>query len=325
MSIKDAVQSARNLLDVETRALEGLKNLVEEENFHSTVEIILNCKGRVVVSGMGKSGIIGHKIAATLASTGTPAFFMHPGEALHGDLGMTRKEDVFLLLSNSGETEVIQLLPSLKLFGNKVLALTGKAESTLAREADAAIVYTIDEEGCPIGLAPMASTTATLALGDAIAAALMHVRGFQKKDFAKFHPAGSLGRRLLTRVKDLMTSDFPCVLHSVSLSAALQKMIETNLGAVFVIDEKKDLLGLISDGDVKRSIQKGEKFLELNVIDVMTKSPRCVEQDTLAEIALREMESGGRLISVMPVVDSHESGKLVGLLRMHDILQAKIK
>ena len=271
---------------------------------------------------MGKSGLIGQKIAATLASTGTPSFFMHPGEALHGDLGMTRKEDVFLLLSNSGETEVIQLLPSLKLFGNSVVSISGRVDSTLARQSDAPIVYKVDEEGCPIGLAPMATTTVTLILGDALATVLMTARGFRRDDFAKYHPAGSLGRRLLTRVSDLMVRELPILGEDASMRDALELLIETNLGVVMIQCRSGRLLGVISDGDVKRAIHKSEKFSESSVLNVMTENPRTITSNTLAEKALRDMETDERLITFMPVVDDE---KLVGLLRLHEIIQAKIK
>lgn len=322
LSQSEKTTAAKKLLKIQQKAISNLEGVLESTAFQKAVDLIINCSGRVVVSGMGKSGLIGQKIAATLASTGTPSFFMHPGEALHGDLGMTRKEDVFLLLSNSGETEVIQLLPSLKLFGNSVVSISGRVDSTLVRQSDAPIVYKVDEEGCPIGLAPMATTTVTLILGDALATVLMTARGFRRDDFAKYHPAGSLGRRLLTRVSDLMVRELPILGEDASMRDALELLIETNLGVVMIQSRSGRLLGVISDGDVKRAIQKSENFLESSVLNVMTENPRTITSNTLAEKALRDMETDERLITFMPVVDDE---KLVGLLRLHEIIQAKIK
>ena len=322
LSQSEKIVAAKKLLKIQQKAISNLEDVLECEAFQKAVELIINCSGRVVVSGMGKSGLIGQKIAATLASTGTPSFFMHPGEALHGDLGMTRKEDVFLLLSNSGETEVIQLLPSLKLFGNSVVSISGRADSTLVRQSDAPIVYQVDEEGCPIGLAPMATTTVTLVLGDALATVLMTARGFRRDDFAKYHPAGSLGRRLLTRVSDLMVRELPTLGEDSNMRDALELLIETNLGVVMIQNQAGKLMGVISDGDVKRVIHKSENFLESSVLNVMTSNPRTISSNTLAEKALRDMETDERLITFMPVVDNE---KLVGLLRLHEIIQAKIK
>ena len=322
LSQSEKTTAAKKLLKIQQKAISNLEGVLESTAFQKAVDLIINCSGRVVVSGMGKSGLIGQKIAATLASTGTPSFFMHPGEALHGDLGMTRKEDVFLLLSNSGETEVIQLLPSLKLFGNSVVSISGRVDSTLVRQSDAPIVYKVDEEGCPIGLAPMATTTVTLILGDALATVLMTARGFRRDDFAKYHPAGSLGRRLLTRVSDLMVRELPILGEDASMRDALELLIETNLGVVMIQSRSGRLLGVISDGDVKRAIHKSENFLESSVLNVMTENPRTITSNTLAEKALRDMETDERLITFMPVVDDE---KLVGLLRLHEIIQAKIK
>ena len=322
LSQTEKIVAAKKLLKIQQKAISNLEEVLECEAFHRAVDLIINCSGRVVVSGMGKSGLIGQKIAATLASTGTPSFFMHPGEALHGDLGMTRKEDVFLLLSNSGETEVVELLPSLKLFGNSVISISGRPDSTLVRQSDAPIVYKVDEEGCPIGLAPMATTTVTLVLGDALATVLMTARGFRRDDFAKYHPAGSLGRRLLTRVSDLMVRELPLLNEDADMRDALELLIETNLGVVMIHNKIGKLIGVLSDGDVKRVIHKSEGFLESAVIDVMTRDPRTVTSNTLAEKALRDMETDKRLITFMPVVDDD---KLVGLLRLHEIIQAKIK
>ncbi|MCJ8347782.1 KpsF/GutQ family sugar-phosphate isomerase, partial [bacterium] len=250
------IEIAKDLVRVEIEALKGLGTTLESKAFSDAINLILECEGRLVVTGMGKSGIIGNKIAATLSSTGTPTICLHPAEALHGDLGVVRSGDVVLALSNSGETEeIISLLPSIKLFGNKLISITSNIDSTLAKESDAPIVYKIDKEGCPLNLAPMASTTVSLVLGDALSAVLMKKKNFQARDFARFHPKGSLGRKLLTRVKDLMCTDLPCLSSNKTMKDAIELMISSNMGAVLVQDEK--LLGIISDGDVKRVLQEG--------------------------------------------------------------------
>ncbi|MCO4783362.1 MAG: KpsF/GutQ family sugar-phosphate isomerase [Candidatus Cloacimonetes bacterium] len=312
--------TAKELVSVEIEALKGLGSTLDSQAFLDAVEIIYQCKERLVITGMGKSGIIGNKIAATLSSTGTPAIVLHPAEALHGDLGVVREGDVVLALSNSGETEeIISLLPSIKLFGNKLISITSNVDSTLARESDAPIVYHIDKEGCPLNLAPMASTTVSLVIGDALSAVLMKRKNFQARDFAKFHPKGSLGRKLLTRVKDLMCTDLPFVDSTKTMKEALELMISTNMGAVLVHDDK--LLGIISDGDVKRVINEGGAFMEMSVLDAMTKTPITVGPEQMAEEALRIMENRSKLITILPVVDQQ---KVIGMIRLHDILQAKI-
>jgi arabinose-5-phosphate isomerase len=317
------LESAAQLVEIESSAIESLKAVVVQESFVNAVELLMQSTGRVVVTGMGKSGIIAKKISATLASTGTASLFLHPAEALHGDLGMTREQDIFIALSNSGDTEeIVALLPSLRLFGNKVIAITGKPHSTLAQEADAAILYDLKEEGCPIGLAPMASTTITLVLGDALAATLMQLKGFQRRDFARFHPKGSLGRKVLTRVQDLMTRTVPRVHEGQKMKEVLEVMIETNLGAVIVANSSQTLVGLVSDGDVKRHLHQNADFLNLEVGSVMTRNPMSIQQNELAETALRIMETGGGPITVLPVL---KENRVVGLIRLHDIVQAKIQ
>lgn len=314
---------ALNVLKTEISGLQSLEKLFVSEEYTQAVRLILDCRGRVVVTGMGKSGIIGKKIAATLSSTGTPAFFLHPSEALHGDLGTVLKEDIFLALSNSGEsTDVLSLLPFLKLSGNNVISLTGRRYSNLAQQSDVALVYDISCEGCPLGLAPMATTTASLVIGDCLAASLMRARGFRREDFARFHPGGNLGRRLLTRVDGLMQTVLPLVLEHDLMSQALAVLIETNLGLVLVCDENKQLKGVISDGDVKRMIINDADFLHTEVCKLMHCNPITVTRFELAETALRIMETGQRLITVLPVIDNDT---VVGVLRMHDVLQAKIK
>ena len=309
-------------------AIASLELLVSSlgDDFNAAVEKIYSIKGRVVVTGMGKSGIIAKKISATLASTGTPSFFMHPAEAVHGDLGMIIPADVVLALSATGETdEILKLLNNLRLRGVPVIAIVGAPESTLAKHADITLLAQIVEEGCPIGCAPMASTTTTLVLGDALAAALMQKRGFKREDFAVFHPGGSLGRRLTTTVKDLMIPQekLPLISPQAEMGELIKVMMATNLGAVFIVDENKELLGLITDGDIKRLLDReGEGFFALSVKECMTQSPMTVQQSELAEAALRVMEQK-RQITVLPVIDG-EGKRVVGLLRLHDIIQAKI-
>lgn len=317
------VKAALDTLAVSQEALTSLTSLVQSEEYSTALQILMECKGRVVVTGLGKSGLIGRKICATLASTGTPALFMHPCEALHGDLGMTVSEDVFLALSNSGQTEeLIALIPSLKLFGNKLIAITGNPNSTLAKEANASLVYNIGREGCPLNLAPMATTTATLALGDSLAAALMKIRNFESKDFARFHPRGALGRKLLSRVRDLMSRTLPLVSKEATMLVALQVLIDTNLGAVLVSNPDGSLAGLISDGDVKRLLRNYEKLAGMGVSEIMTVNPVTVQEDLMAEEALRLMQNPERFVTVVPVLSEK---KLTGILRMHDILQFKIR
>jgi len=321
-----ALEAGRRTLDVEHRVLAALAGELGEE-FLRAVEVLEGIRGRVVVTGMGKSGIVGHKISATLASTGTPSFFLHPAEAIHGDLGMITRHDAVLTISNSGETEeMVRLLPSLELLGVPTVAICSKAESTLARFAEVALLLPLEEEGCPIGLAPMASTTATLALGDALAAALIERKGFRPEDFAVRHPGGSLGRRLLTRVRDLMVplEDGGRIEPGTPMQAVLEEMLSSNLGAVVVVGEGERLLGIVTDGDLKRNLVEGAAFLERWVDEVMTRTPLVCDPEVLAEAALRMMEErpGGQ-VTVLPVVD--EGGTLHGLIRLHDILKAKIR
>lgn len=314
---------ALNVLRTEIEGLKSLEGLLVSEEYSSAVRLILECRGRVVVTGMGKSGIIGKKIAATLSSTGTPAFFLHPSEALHGDLGTVLCDDIFLALSNSGESsEVLSLLPFLKLSGNKIISLTGHRYSNLAQQSDVALIYEVTCEGCPLGLAPMATTTVSLVVGDCLAASLMKARGFCREDFARFHPGGSLGKRLLTKVNDLMKTNLPVISETDLMSHALSVMIETNLGLVLAVDENNILKGLVSDGDIKRLIANDADFMRTEVRNVMSRNPVTVGRFEMAETALRIMETGQRLITVLPVIDG---GRVVGVLRMHDILQAKIR
>jgi arabinose-5-phosphate isomerase len=278
----------------------------------------------VVLTGIGKSGIIAKKISATLASTGTPSFFLHPTEALHGDLGMLTKKDVVIAISNSGETEeLIRLIPQIRLIPAKIISIVGNPNSTLYKEADASILFYVNEEGGYLNLAPMASTTVSLALGDAIASVLMEKRKFKKEDFVRFHPAGSLGRKLMLKVKDIMHRDnLPIVRRETPLMDVIKEMITANLGAVLVRGRKGHLRGIITDGDFKRILDTHkEKIFELKAVDVMTPKPIYIYEDMLAEEALKMMQKK-REITVLPVVDKNK--KIIGLLRMHDVIKAKI-
>jgi arabinose-5-phosphate isomerase len=317
------LQLGRAVLDTEAEAILALKARVDAA-FVSACEYMLHCEGRIVVTGMGKSGHIGDKIAATLASTGTPAFFVHPGEASHGDLGMITPRDVVLALSNSGETEeILTILPIIKRLGIPLITLTGNPHSRLARAADANIDVSVAKEACPLGLAPTASTTASLAMGDALAIALLESRGFTEEDFARSHPAGSLGRRLLLRIEDLMHTGaaVPRVGESATLSEALLEMSRKGLGMTTVVDEAGRLKGIFTDGDLRRLLDHGEvRIRKLCVSEVMQRHCITVESHLLAAEALRIMDD--KRINALPVTDTE--GVLVGALNMHDMLRAGV-
>jgi len=320
------LERAKNTIKTTIRSLKRLEESIGDD-FCSVVEALYQVKGRVVVTGMGKSGIVGKKIAATFASTGTPAFFMHPAEAVHGDLGMIVSEDIVLALSNSGETEeILELLNNLKLRGISLIAIVGKKNTTLGKHAEITLVGEIVEEGCPIGCAPMASTTTALVLGDSIASALMEKRNFKREDFALFHPRGSLGRKLTLTVSNLMIKGdkLPLVAPDVTGQELIKAMMDYNQGAVLVAGNDRKLLGVITDGDIKRLLDKmSAEFLELSVSKYMNDNPCTVEENLMAEAALRIMENPtGNPISVLPVVTTNDI--VVGLLRIHDIIRAKI-
>jgi arabinose-5-phosphate isomerase len=317
-----ALQLARETLDIEAEALMGLKSRLDAR-FSEAVQMMLNVKGRVVVTGMGKSGHIGSKIAATLASTGTPAMFVHPGEASHGDLGMIKAVDVVLAISNSGESdELVSILPVLKRLGVPLIAMTGGLTSALAQHADVVLDSSVSKEACPLNLAPTASTTTQLALGDALAVALLDARGFKAEDFARSHPGGSLGRRLLTHVSDVMRKDdqVPSVLPSASFSELMQEMSRKGLGASAVVNEARHILGIFTDGDLRRLIEKGLDLRLLQAKDVMHANPRTVNHNALAVEAAELMEQF-KITSVLVVNDSHE---LCGALNTNDLMRAKV-
>lgn len=316
----DSPQLIRDALAIEIEALQAVSAKVGP-SAEQAVELLLRCAGRVIVTGMGKMGLIGRKIAATLASTGTPAFFLHPAEAYHGDLGIVTNQDVVLALSNSGQTEeVVNLLPHFKRLGTKIIALTGQADSALARHADVVLDTAVPREACPLDIAPTASTTAALALGDALAAALTAKRGFTRDDYAIFHPGGSLGRKLLYTVADLMHTDeaLPLVRPEETLREAIPVISNKRLGTALVADEQNRLLGVFTDGDLRRVFEKHADPLTQSMQDVMTASPKATRPDTLAAEALRVMEDSA--ITALPVVDEDHS--LVGILHLHDLIRA---
>ena len=317
-----ALQFARETLDIEADALMRLKSRLDER-FSLAVQLMLHVKGRVVVTGMGKSGHIGAKIAATLASTGTPAMFVHPGEASHGDLGMITAVDVVLAISNSGESdELVSILPMLKRQGIPLIAMTGGPGSSLAKHADIVLDSSVAKEACPLNLAPTASTTVQLALGDALAVALLDARGFKAEDFARSHPGGSLGRRLLTHVSDLMrTGDqVPSVLPQAGFSDLMREMSHKGLGASAIVDEGQHILGIFTDGDLRRLVEKGVDLRALTAKDVMHSNPRTIQQDALAVEAAELMEQF-KVTSVLVVT---ASGILCGALNSNDLMRAKV-
>ena len=317
-----ALRLARETFDIESKALLGLKAR-QGEGFTRAVLAILQCTGRVVVMGMGKSGHVGRKIAATLASTGTPAMFVHPAEASHGDLGMVTPGDVVLAISNSGESdELAAILPALKRVGITLVAMTGRAGSSLANHADLVLDSGVDEEACPLNLAPTASTTAQMALGDALAVALLDARGFREEDFARSHPGGALGRKLLTHVRDVMRSgdEVPSVPPDTSFVDMMKEMTRKGLGATAVIDPAGQVLGIFTDGDLRRLVESGQDLRGLTAREAMHPKPRLVRADALAVEAADLMEQH-RITSVL-VVDA--AGVLVGALNTNDLMRAKV-
>lgn len=318
---KDAsISAAERVLDIESRAVRALKDRLDS-NFSKAVNMALGVTGKVVVSGMGKSGIVGQKIASTLASTGTPAFFLHPAEGVHGDLGMLMGNDLLIAISNSGETEeLIKIIPVVKRIGVAMIAMTGKKRSTLARHADAVLDIGVKEEACPLGLSPTASTTACLAMGDALAVALLEKRGFRAEDFASLHPAGALGRRLM-KVEDLMHSgvDMPAVSSGTWMKDAIIVMTGKRMGLAGVFKGRK-LTGVITDGDLRRSLEKGTPdLLNKTVDEVMTRNPRTIEKGALVEAALKKMEEHS--ITSLFVLDGADT---VGVVHMHDLIRAGV-
>lgn len=321
-----AVDLARETLQIEADAIIALKNRLTSHSDHSfaqAVALLFGCSGRVVVSGIGKSGHIARKIAATLASTGTPALFVHPAEAAHGDLGMVTENDAFVAISNSGETaELLAIVPIIKRMGAKLIAMTGNDGSSLAQLANVHLNVHVDKEACPLNLAPTASTTATLALGDALAVALLDAHGFQEEDFARSHPGGALGRRLLTHVRDVMrTGDaIPAVPADISLSNALLEITKKGMAMTAVVDAEHHVIGIFTDGDLRRLIENVQDFTKFTIADVMHVNPRTIGPDQLAVEAVELMEQFR--INQLLVADSDR--KLVGALHIHDLTRAKV-
>lgn len=316
------LEQARQVLRMEAEAvLEQVERI--DEHFKAAVEMIMACPGRTVITGMGKSGIIGRKMAATLASTGTPSFYLHPAEGIHGDLGMVTEGDVVIALSNSGETgEVLHILPSLRRIGAKLIAMVGNPNSTLAKNSDIVLNVGVTREACPLGLAPTSSTTAALAYGDALALALLSKRKFTASQFAVFHPGGSLGRKLLLSVEDIMHSgtENPLVKADISVQDALFVITDKGLGAVSVVDDDNKMLGVLTDGDIRRGLSKGVDFLKRPVTELMTASPKTITKEKLAAQALHIMESNRpKPITVLPVVDAENH--VIGLLHMTDLVR----
>ena len=313
---------AREVLDIEAAAVQALSQRLDD-TFLSALDLLLRCEGRLIVSGMGKSGHIARKIAATFSSTGTPAYFVHPGEASHGDLGMVAAGDVFIALSYSGESaELLTILPVIKRQGAKLISLTGNPRSSLATASDVHLDTAVAKEACPLALAPTSSTTAALAMGDALAMALLDAKGFSAEDFARSHPSGSLGRRLLTHVRDVMHSgaQAPAVKENAPLSEAILEISRKGLGMTAVVDDHGKLVGVYTDGDLRRTLEKRLDIAATRVSDVMTRNPRTIKADAMAAEAVQVMENFN--ISQMPVVDDDHT--LIGALNMHDLLHAKV-
>ena len=321
-----AVQLASQTIQIEADALMALQtrlNGTDATHFSQAVQLLLNCKGRVVVSGIGKSGHIARKIAATFASTGTPSFFVHPAEAAHGDLGMVTPQDVFIAISYSGEAaELMSILPIIKRLGVKLIAFTGNPASSLGKISDIHLSLQVDKEACPLNLAPTASTTVTLALGDALAVAVLDARGFREEDFARSHPGGALGRRLLTYVKDVMrTGDaIPRVSPETKFTSALLEITKKGMAMTAVVDAEHNILGVFTDGDLRRMMEGVCDFTQISIADVMHTAPRSIRADQLAVEAVEVMET--YRINQLLVTD--DAGKLVGALHIHDLTRAKV-
>ena len=314
---------AKNVLDIEANSILRLKQFIGED-FERAVEIIFNCKGRVIVTGMGKSGLIGRKIAATLTSTGTPSYFLHPAESTHGDSGIITRNDVVIAISNSGETqELLNLLPLIKRFGVATIAMTGKLSSTLANSADVVLNISVEREACPLNKAPTASTTATLAMGDALAVCLLQKRGFTEKDFLLFHPSGALGKGFTYKVSDLMLTDIdklPIAQETDSFADVIELISEKKLGMAMIIDKNGTLKGVLTDGDIRRTLIKYQNIRPLIAKDVMSINPKKISKSDYGAAALHLMEKYS--ITVLAVVD--ENDKPTGVIHIHDLLKAGV-
>ncbi len=322
MTLNSINELAKDVLDIEAKAILRLKNNIGDD-FDKAVDILYNCKGRVIVTGMGKSGLIGKKIAATMSSTGTPAYFLHPAESTHGDSGVITRNDVIIAISNSGETqELLNLLPLIKRFGCEMIGMTGNLNSTLAKTSEVTLDISVEREACPLGKAPTASTTATLAMGDALAVCLMEKKGFTKEDFLMYHPSGKLGKGLTYKVRDLMiTGDkMPVVSDDESFTDVINTISEYKLGMAMVVDSDKKLSGVLTDGDIRRTVIKYHDISNLKIKDVMTSNPKRITSDAYAASALNLMEKFS--ITALAVVD--ENNIPVGVIHVHDLLRAGV-
>jgi arabinose-5-phosphate isomerase len=320
----DIVEEAKRVLKVEAQSILDLAERIDD-NFSRAVEYLYRCKGKVVLMGMGKSGLVGRKISSTFASTGTPSFFLHPAEGLNGDFGMLAKEDVIIAISNSGETrELLEVLPLIKRYGNRLITFTGSSNSTLAKAGDVNLDIRVKEEACPLGLAPTASTTVTLALGDALAVALMGKRNFKKEDFAILHPGGTLGKRLLLKVEDLMHVEkaFPMVSEKTLMKDAVFEITSKRLGVTGVGNAEGHLVGVITDGDLRRALEKFSDLFNREASEVMTKNPKWIERDALAAKAVQRMEEYS--ITSLFVFDRGGDKVPVGIIHLHDLLKAGV-
>ncbi len=318
-----SIEIGKRVLSIEAKAIEDLNRRIDD-NFEKAVDILYACKGRVVVTGMGKSGLIGKKISATFASTGTPSFFLHPAEGIHGDIGMVMREDVILVISNSGETEeVISLLPIFKRMGLKIICLTGRPHSALARNSDAVLDVSVKEEACPMNLVPTASTTVALAMGDALAIALLEKKDFKEEDFALFHPGGTLGRRLLLRVEDLMHAGaaIPVVHEDCNMKDVIYEMTSKKLGVTTVVDSDRKFRGIITDGDLRRLLEREpNNIFRLVARDVMTRNPKVISGNALAVSAVQVMET----YSITSLVILNGDSTVRGIIHLHDLLKKGI-
>ena len=317
---KDVIEIGKRVIRIEANAVAELEDRIDE-NFAEVVDLILGSTGRVVITGVGKSGIIARKIVATMNSTGTPALYLHPADAIHGDLGVVRKEDVVICISKSGDTvEVLRLIPIFKRIGVPVISMVGNLNSQLARLSDYVLNVSVKEEACPYNLAPTASTTATLAMGDALAIALLEKRNFTVENFALFHPGGNLGKRLLLKVKELMVSgkDVPIVHTSTPMKETIIEMTSKRLGATCVVDDKGKLVGIITDGDLRRLLHRTENVFGLTAGEVMTRNPKTIKEDALAVVALQEMEHYN--ITQLVVIDDERFP--IGMIHIHDLVKA---
>ncbi|MDR3566794.1 MAG: KpsF/GutQ family sugar-phosphate isomerase [Syntrophobacteraceae bacterium] len=313
---------AKELIDKQICALQSLRDRIGSE-FEKAALSLSQIEGKVIVTGLGKSGLVAGKIAATLSSTGTPSIFIHPVEAMHGDLGIIQSGDIGLFLSNSGETaEVVQLLQMFKLLGLKTIAIVGKMQSTLARDCDLCLDASVESEACPLNLAPTSSTTAAMVLGDALAGCILTLKGFSTRDYGRLHPSGALGRRLLFRVKDLMHSgeELPVALSGTLMRDALVTLTGKAMGAVLVVSASRELLGIFTDGDLRRAAQRHGNFLDLEIDELMTKDPIVIDQSRMAAEALSLMENRPSQVSVLPVLDGEN--KAAGIIRVHDLVRA---